>query len=261
MDGKVGSAAALAFQLVDFPPARGIIGKHNLMACTASPARRSVNYDPGMPTVSTGERLLDAADSLMYRRGYEAVGIAELCEVAGAKKGSFYHFFASKRALAVAMLERAWPRTRERLFVPSFADPDLGVFEAVERYSSMLVANLEAAADEDDLVLGCRFGNFAVELASHDPAVRGCVASVFADMAHIVATALTRGIESGELRSDLDAEAAADEFIALMEGRMVLAKATGDPSHLATLPDTTRRLFGPGPGRSRPAEPDQEHPR
>ncbi|MEM8925954.1 MAG: helix-turn-helix domain-containing protein [Actinomycetota bacterium] len=35
-------------------------------------------------------RLLDAADRLMYERGYEAVGVAELCRVAEVKKGSFY---------------------------------------------------------------------------------------------------------------------------------------------------------------------------
>ena len=36
------------------------------------------------------ERLLDAADRLMWLKGYEAVGVAELCEVAGNPRGSFY---------------------------------------------------------------------------------------------------------------------------------------------------------------------------
>ena len=52
----------------------------------------------------TRERLLDAADRLMWARGYEAVGVAELCAEAGAPRGSFYHWWPSKQALAAAML-------------------------------------------------------------------------------------------------------------------------------------------------------------
>ncbi len=179
----------------------------------------------------------------MYQRGYEAVGVAELCVAADVKKGSFYHFFDSKQALALAMLERAWERTRDRLFLPIFADADLGALEAIERYSSTLAAHLVGIVNAGGPVVGCRFGNFAVELASHDHLIRAQVAAVFDAMAAIVAEALDRGVSTGELRSDLDPEAAAVEFVALMEGRMVLAKASGDPAHLATLAATARRLF------------------
>ena len=33
------------------------------------------------------DRLLDVADRLMWERGYEAVGVAELCAEAGAPRG------------------------------------------------------------------------------------------------------------------------------------------------------------------------------
>jgi len=42
----------------------------------------------------------------MWLKGYGAVGVAELCEVAGTPRGSFYHWWPSKQALAVSMLER-----------------------------------------------------------------------------------------------------------------------------------------------------------
>ena len=38
------------------------------------------------------ERLLEAADAMMYARGYEAVSVADLCEAADARKGRFYHW-------------------------------------------------------------------------------------------------------------------------------------------------------------------------
>jgi TetR/AcrR family transcriptional repressor of nem operon len=60
---------------------------------------------------SPAERLLDAAADLMYARRYEAVGVAEFCARADTRKGSFYYWWPSKQALAIAMLERVWKRS------------------------------------------------------------------------------------------------------------------------------------------------------
>ena len=45
------------------------------------------------------DRLLAAADMLMHRRGFVAVGVAELCEAADTRKGSFAIFEATIVAL------------------------------------------------------------------------------------------------------------------------------------------------------------------
>jgi AcrR family transcriptional regulator len=52
------------------------------------------------------ERLLDATDELMYKRGYETVSVADLCATADARKGSFIGDRRSNN-LALAMLDRA----------------------------------------------------------------------------------------------------------------------------------------------------------
>ena len=53
---------------------------------------RPVNYSFGMDIVhDTKQRLLDAAFALFYARSYADVGVQEICEKAGVKKGSFYH--------------------------------------------------------------------------------------------------------------------------------------------------------------------------
>ncbi|MEL6339288.1 MAG: TetR/AcrR family transcriptional regulator [Myxococcota bacterium] len=54
------------------------------------------------------DKLIGAAIRLFRRRGYHAVGIAELLENSGAPRGSFYyHFPAGKEELAIAAVERA----------------------------------------------------------------------------------------------------------------------------------------------------------
>jgi TetR/AcrR family transcriptional regulator, transcriptional repressor for nem operon len=48
------------------------------------------------------QKLLDTALSLIRTKGYTATTIDELCAKAGVAKGSFFHHFKDKEALAVA---------------------------------------------------------------------------------------------------------------------------------------------------------------
>lgn len=54
----------------------------------------------------TRERLLDAAQDCFARRGYDAAGVAEICQQAGVSKGAFYHHFPSKQALFQELMNR-----------------------------------------------------------------------------------------------------------------------------------------------------------
>ena len=56
-------------------------------------------------------RLLVAAADLFRDRGFTAIGVAEICLVADVNKGSFYHFFASKRVLLLEVIESSWDET------------------------------------------------------------------------------------------------------------------------------------------------------
>jgi AcrR family transcriptional regulator len=62
----------------------------------------------------TREQLLSAATRCFARSGYEATGVAEICEDAQMSKGAFYHHFPSKHAVFVALLED-WLKQLDRL--------------------------------------------------------------------------------------------------------------------------------------------------
>ncbi|GAB6966781.1 TetR/AcrR family transcriptional regulator [Komagataeibacter kakiaceti JCM 25156] len=50
------------------------------------------------------QHILEAARPLIGQRGFSAVGLAQILEVAGIPKGSFYHYFESKEAFGEELL-------------------------------------------------------------------------------------------------------------------------------------------------------------
>ncbi len=53
----------------------------------------------------TKERILDAAEELMWTKGFHPVGLNEILTAVGVPKGSFYHYFKSKEHFGVEMLK------------------------------------------------------------------------------------------------------------------------------------------------------------
>src|SRR5579862_6575613 len=51
---------------------------------------------------SAKTKLLDAAVDVIRAKGYSATTVDDLCQAAGVTKGAFFHYFASKEALAIA---------------------------------------------------------------------------------------------------------------------------------------------------------------
>lgn len=53
----------------------------------------------------TKERILDAAEELMWRKSFHSVGLNEILTAVGVPKGSFYHYFESKEHFGVELLK------------------------------------------------------------------------------------------------------------------------------------------------------------
>jgi TetR/AcrR family transcriptional regulator, transcriptional repressor for nem operon len=65
-----------------------------------------------MERESTRERLIAAALKLFGEKGYQSTSVADVQRESDCHSGSFYHFFPTKQALLLAVLERY--RTRDR---------------------------------------------------------------------------------------------------------------------------------------------------
>lgn len=118
------------------------------------------------PSTDVRERLLEAAEALIYAGGIHATGVDAIVRTAGAARKSFYTYFDSKDALVAAALER-----RDERWMRWFID---GTHARGRTPRTRLLAMFDVLrewfASED--FHGCAFLNAAGEIASPDDPIR-----------------------------------------------------------------------------------------
>ncbi|MFI2487387.1 TetR/AcrR family transcriptional regulator [Promicromonospora kroppenstedtii] len=202
-----------------------------------------------MPRTSDGrERLIEAGVELFSQRPYGSIGVAELCTRAGVNKGSFYYFFASKEALALAVIDRHW--TWQKGVWAGILD---GSGSLLDRLRGLFDATAQMQVDAvtgTGWVAGCLFGNLALEVSSQNEPVRLRLQEIFDEQIAMIASRLASAVESGELQSVADVDGAAKAIVAQLEGLVLFAKVFNDPSQLDALWQNSLALLGLAPARA-----------
>lgn len=191
----------------------------------------------------TRQRIISAALELMYARSYNEVGVQEICDHASVKKGSFYHFFPSKRDLALAVLEQSQILMSEKIISTSFAD-DLPPLARIERFFTTLYEFHKLAKANSGHVPGCPFGNFGSEMSTLDDEIRNKVNGILGASEKPFEKALAEAVERGELPA-IDTAATARAIFAYAEGIMVYAKTGNDPELIRELGKHALKLIVP----------------
>ena len=172
-------------------------------------------------------RILSTARELFHGRSYADVGVKEICDKARVQKGSFYHFFPSKRDVALAVIEVMaddWANG----FVAEAFDPELPPLERLDYLVDAAYYWQKAAKDIEGRMPGCLFGNLALEISTRDDLLRGKLNAVFAKAKARFVETLSQAIDQGAMLP-LDVEPTGAAMLAYLEGVLLLAKSHNDP--------------------------------
>ena len=167
---------------------------------------------------------MERAAELFAERGIAATSVDEVLAAAGAGKGQFYHYFRGRDELAAAAVGH------------HCAQVVAGLTQALGSVSSL--AGLEQAlaafiaAFEQMGMPGCPIGTLATEVAGRNEAARVQAASGFDAWERLLADALERMRQQGELRADSQPAMLATGLLASIEGGMVLSQARKDMASL-----------------------------
>lgn len=169
----------------------------------------------------------------MGGRGYSSVGVAEICRRAEVQKGSFYHFYASKQALTMAVVDAHWEEQRQ-IWRTLLSGPQ----PALSRLERLLLAQVEAQRESRTLtgtVSGCLLANLALELANQEQAVTTRLAEVFAEQMEMVLDTLEQAVAEGTVAREIAIRDTAQAIVAQLEGMVLFAKLSNDPSVMSGL--------------------------
>jgi len=177
---------------------------------------------------TTKRRILDSAFELMYAQSYAEVGVAAICEKAEVKKGSFYHFYKSKQELAIAVLEEKFCDYKHAILDSAFTGK-LDPLDEIALFAEKIYQFQKDVKDSTGNVLGCPFGNIALELSSQDEAIRTKVEHIFKRSMQSLRDCLQRGVDNNDPQlTGIDVNATADAMYAYLEGIILLAKTQND---------------------------------
>ncbi len=160
----------------------------------------------------TRVRILEAAAECFAQRGYEAAGVAEICERAGVSKGAFYHHFPSKQDLFMALLNdwlEALDVGLRRVRAEAANVPD-----ALRNMAGMVGFVLISAGERLPMFL-----EFWTQ-AARDPDVWAATIAPYRRYREFFAELMRAGVAEGSLRP-VDAEVVAQIIVSLAVGTIL----------------------------------------
>src|ERR1700746_4161880 len=95
-----------------------------------------------MPRPSLRHKILRAGLPVMFRSGYHAASVRDICTAAGAPQGSFTNHFRSKEAFAVEVLDRYFDYLKG-LVAAALTDETLTPRQRLRRYLAIINDKLE----------------------------------------------------------------------------------------------------------------------
>ena len=196
------------------------------------------------PWADTRERLVWHGLELLTQQAFNATGIEQILSGLNIPKGSFYHYFPSKHAFGVAVVDRYVAYFDEK-FDRLLGDDRRPPLDRLRAY----VDDCCAGMARHNWRRGCLVGNLAQELGAHDDDFRDRLEAVLESWQDRIAALLREAAVRGDLTGPIDADRLAQFFWIGWEGALMRAKLTRDSSPLNCFVD---HFFALLPVRQRP---------
>jgi AcrR family transcriptional regulator len=166
----------------------------------------------------TRARILDAAQTTFSKNGYDATGVAEICEAAGVSKGAFYHHFPTKHAVFMALLE-GWLSGLDKA-INLIRQEKQDVPQTLIQMAGMVKQIFQSASGKLSI-----FFEFWSQ-ASRDPVVWQTTIAPYRRYQAYFSTLMQEGIAEGSIKA-VDAEMASRVILSLAVG--ILLQGFLDP--------------------------------
>ena len=175
--------------------------------------------------MKTKEKILEATQDLMYKKGYHETSIRDILAASDTGKGQFYYYFSSKKEVCLAVIHAHMDVWQTELFediLNAGKQPE----EALEEMLDWIFADHETQITYH----GCPVGNLIIELSTVDEEYRLLLLELVNQWVKYTKQNILALSE--EKLSDEEADRQAKALIAEIQGSILLLKVTQDLSLL-----------------------------
>src|SRR5947207_11559667 len=176
---------------------------------------------------SLRDQILRAGLPVLFRYGYHAASVRDICAAAGAPQGSFTNHFRSKEAFAVEVLDQYFDYLKG-LVGEALNDEILTPRQRLKHYLDIITEKLK----RDRWMLGCLIGDFSLQVSSHSKLLRKRLDSIFREWRRLFALCIAEAQSAGEIDSQFDATELAEFLLASWEGAILRMKVERSPAAL-----------------------------
>ncbi len=174
----------------------------------------------------TRQAIIEKAAVIFNKNGYQRTSMSSLTNAIGLTKGAIYGHFTDKDELAVEAFRYNAQQIADRL--RKELRPCKGPVEKLRAYAHAFPEIYEDIA----VTGGCPILNTAVDSDDAHPRLHEEVRKILTAWEGWLIAMVNGGKESGVVRADADADLFAANFMALIEGGLLMAKTVGDKKYL-----------------------------
>ena len=178
---------------------------------------------------STAERILDIAQDLLQRQGYNGFSYQDIAERVNIRKASIHYHFPSKGNLAVNLCARYVDQFLDRLHQIDTKHSSCWtrIRELTRVYSRMI-------RDKEKL---CPIIMLSAEIEALPPAAREHLQRFIRETEYWLGQTLKQGQHANELQFTGSAQSQSRILLASLQGAMLVARASGDKRHYQRIAD------------------------
>jgi TetR/AcrR family transcriptional repressor of nem operon len=180
-----------------------------------------------MARASLRGQILRAGLPVLFRQGYHAASVRDICAAARAPQGSFTNHFRSKEAFAVEVLDQYFDYLKG-LMSEALNDETLTPRQRLKRYLDTITGKLE----RDGWRIGCLIGDLSLEASSHSKRLRDRLDAIFQEWRTLFASCIAAAQSAGEVDAHFDATELAEFLLASWEGAILRMKVERSPAAL-----------------------------
>lgn len=190
---------------------------------------------------ATRQTILDTGYRLVLGKGFAALGLQEILKDSGVPKGSFYHYFASKEAFGVALLQEFVRGYGQRIDHLLAVGPATGRDRLMRYWGAWL--HDPDAPDGRGWAEDCLVVKLSAEVSDLSEAMRKVLSDGVATLLARIAALISEGRADGSLPQGAEAGALAQVLYQMWLGAALLAKLTQDRSPMQQAMAATETLL------------------